>query len=64
MKQTKSYDYDELERFRDWAEAEYCPICAGAGEIRRTQAINGPEGVVYDIPAWVECHACHGTGRA
>lgn len=64
MKQYDEMSVDEQDRFLDWAEAEYCPICAGTGSVRRTQVIAGPMGVEYQLPAWQECHRCKGTGRA
>lgn len=69
MKQPDEMTYDELENYRDFAEAEYCPKCGGSGFVPKQCAVlelhAGKITVAPFRSYGVEtCDRCKGTGRA
>ena len=68
MKRPDEMTYEELENYRDWAEAEYCPNCGGRQELPVYDNLGtvhlGGNRTRPMIVGFVTCHRCNGTGRA
>lgn len=63
MKDESRMSPEERDDYLNWCEAEKCTECFGIGYIRKSTTMVTSIGT-YDVPGWIECPQCKGSGRA